>query len=135
MGIFRQFPYSNFHEMNMDEILKIVKTLQEEWDTTKTEWASYKDFIDNYFENLDVSQEVLDALRILASTGELNTIIDPTIANATAEWLDEHITPTTPAIDSSLSVAGAGADAKATGDAIAIKRKLSGNISAGNYSS
>ena len=25
MGIFRQFPYSNFHDMNMDEILKIVK--------------------------------------------------------------------------------------------------------------
>ena len=26
MGVFRQFPYSNFHEMNMDEIIKVIKT-------------------------------------------------------------------------------------------------------------
>ena len=116
MGIFRQFPYSNFHEMNMDEILKIVKTMNEEWDETKTEWNSYKEFIDNYFENLDVSAEVLEALRIMANNGELNTIIDPVIINETTEWLNEHITPTTPVIDSSLTISGAGADAKVTGD-------------------
>lgn len=133
MGIFRQFPYSNFHEMNLDEIIKIMREMQDEWNATKQEWATYKDFIDNYFANLDVSDEVLEALRTLASTGELNTIIDPTIATATAEWLAEHITPTTPAIDSSLSVAGAGADAKATGDAIAVKSVINGNITAGNY--
>ncbi len=118
MGIFRQFPYSNFHEMNMDEILKILKTLQEEWDATKTEWNSYKEFIDNYFENLDVSEEVLQAIRTLASSGELNEIIDPVIASETAEWLSDHITPTTPPIDDTLTISGAGADAKATGDAI-----------------
>lgn len=116
MGIFRQFPYTNFHEMNLDEIIKIMREMQDEWNTTKQEWATYKDFIDNYFTNLDVSEEVLEALRTLASTGELNTIIDPTIATATAEWLAEHITPTTPAIDSSLTISGAGADAKVTGD-------------------
>lgn len=135
MGIFRQFPYSNFHDMNMDEIIKIMREMQDEWAATKEEWASYKDFIDNYFANLDVSDEVLEALRTMASTGELNTVIDPTIAAAVAQWLADNIGPTTPAIDASLTVAGAGADAKATGDAIAIKRKLSGNISAGNYSS
>lgn len=118
MGLFRQFPYSNFHEMNMDEILKILKTMSEEWDATKTEWASYKDYIDNYFANLDVSQEVLDAIRVLASTGELNQIIDPTIATATADWLAKHITPTTPVIDDTLTISGAGADAKVTGDFI-----------------
>lgn len=118
MGVFRNFPYSNFHEMNMDEILKILKTMQEEWNATKAEWASYKDFIDNYFANLDVGEEVLQALRTMASTGELNTVIDPTIATETASWLSEHITPTTPAVDSSLSIAGAAADAKVTGDKI-----------------
>ena len=128
MGVFRQFPYSNFHEMNMDEIIKIVKTLSEEWDTTKTEWASYKDFIDNYFENLDVSEEVLSALRTMSANGELNTIIDPVIASETAEWLSEHITVTegTTVIDNTLSIEGAAADAKATGDAInAVKSDLS----------
>lgn len=115
MGIFRQFPYSNFHEMNMDEIIKIMREMQDEWTATKAEWASYKDFIDNYFANLDVSQEVLDALRVMAGDGTLNTIIDPVIATETAAWLLAHITPTTPAIDNSLTVAGAGADAEVTG--------------------
>ena len=116
MGIFRNFPYSNFHEMNMDEILKILKTMSEEWDATKTEWASYKDFIDNYFENLDVSEEVLSALRIFASDGTLAEITNPQIATSVTEWLNQHITPTTPAIDTSLTVSGAGADAKVTGN-------------------
>ena len=38
MGIFRQFPYSNFHEMNMDEIIKIVKNMLEEWATYHATW-------------------------------------------------------------------------------------------------
>ena len=119
MGVYRHFPYSNFHEMNLDEIIKLMREMQDEWNATKQEWATYKDFIDNYFANLDVSEEVLEAIRTLASTGELNTIIDPTIATATAEWLAENITePVGVVIDRSLTVEGACADAKATGDAI-----------------
>ena len=103
--------------MNQDQIIKIMKQMQDEWENTKTEWASYKDFIDNYFENLDVSAEVLAALRVMATIGELNDIIDPTIASEVVAWLADHITqPTTPVVDTSLSIAGAAADAKVTGD-------------------
>ena len=115
MGIFRQFPYSNYHDMNMDEILNIVKSMSEEWESTKEEWASYKDFIDNYFANLDVSDEVLQALRAMAASGELNTIMDPVIASATTDWLNEHVTPTSPIVDSSLTIEGAAADARVVG--------------------
>lgn len=119
MGIFQQFPYTNFHEFNLDEIIKILREMQDEWTATKAEWASYKAFIDHYFENLDVSDEVLRAMRIFAEDGTLNDIIDPTIATETAAWLADHITqPTTPAIDTSLTVAGAAADAEAAGIAI-----------------
>lgn len=38
MGIFRQFPYSNFHEMNMDQILKITKDLENEWAQFQEDW-------------------------------------------------------------------------------------------------
>lgn len=116
MGIFQQFPYSNFHEFNLDQIIKIMREMQDEWENTKTEWASYKEFIDDYFSNLDVTQEVLTALRVMAANGELNNIIDPTIAQETADWLSENITPTTPIVDASLTIAGAAADAKVTGD-------------------
>ena len=41
------------------------------------------------------------------------------VATATGEWLTENITqPTTPVVDASLSVSGAAADAKVTGDRI-----------------
>lgn len=120
MGIFQQFPYSNFHEFNLDQIIKIMREMQDEWETTKTEWASYKEYIDNYFANLDVSEEVLQAMRVLAEDGTLGEVIDPEISAAVALWLSEHITPTTPTIDTSLTVAGAAADAKAAGDRIAL---------------
>lgn len=119
MGIFQQFPYSNFHEMNLDQIIKIMRQIQDEWKTTKTEWASYKDFIDNYFANLNLDEETEKALRRLIADGTLDPVIDPVIISAVTDWLADHITqPTTPAIDTSLSVAGAAADAKSAGDAI-----------------
>ena len=118
MGIFQQFPYSNFHEMNLDEIIKIMRQMQDEWAATSTEWASYKDFIDNYFANLDVSDEVLETMRVFAADGTLNSILDPVISADVSAWLLANIGPTTPAIDTSFSVSGAGADSKTVGDTI-----------------
>ena len=51
-------------------------------------------------------------------------IADP-VSGIVTDWLADHITqPTTPAIDSSLAVAGAAADAKAagTGDLLFVER-------------
>lgn len=130
MGIFRQFPYSNFHDMNMDTVLRIMREMQDEWAATKAEWASYKEFIDNYFNNLDVSAEVLAALRIFAADGTLNKIMDPVIASETSNWLAEHISATAgeTVIDTSLTVAGAAADAKAAGDEIRTNRSYITNL-------
>lgn len=116
MGIFQQFPYSNFHEMNLDQIIKIMREMQDEWEATKTDWTSYKDFIDNYFNNLNLDEETEKALLNLINTGVLDSVIDPVIATTTSEWLAEHVTPTTPAVDDSLTISGAAADAKVTGD-------------------
>lgn len=130
MGVFRQFPYSNFHEMNMDEIIKIVKNMLEEWaqyyttwDDWKTqvtnEWAEMQDFINDYFDNLDVQEEINTKITAMVNSGEFSDIVDPYIPPAVSSWLAEHITqPVGVVIDTSLSVSGACADAKATGDAI-----------------
>ena len=33
MGIFNQFPYTNFHELNLDQFYEAFKKLQDEWDS------------------------------------------------------------------------------------------------------
>ena len=152
MGIFRNFPYSNFHEMNMDEIIKIIKNMLEEWatyhaewdqwmadleaswteyqddvnaqwvayqNTMNTAWQNMQNFINNYFDNLDVQEEINNKIVSMIQTGEFGHLVNEYIPSAVNAWLALHITqPTGVVIDTSLTVAGACADAKATGDAI-----------------
>ena len=54
MGVFENFPYTNFHEMNLDWIVTKVKEVI-------TEWIEYKESVDaeltefqTWFDNLDV---------------------------------------------------------------------------------
>lgn len=55
MGIFRQFPYSNFHELNMDEIIKILKTLTIELEKLRYDYdhsiEELKEYIKEYLDN------------------------------------------------------------------------------------
>lgn len=161
MGVFRNFPYSNFHEMNMDEIIKIIKNMLEEWatyhaewnqwmadleeswseyqddvnaqweayqNTMNTAWQSMQNFINNYFDNLDVQEEINNKIVHMIQTGEFGMLVNEYIPPAVNAWLNLNITqPSGVVIDTSLSVAGACADAKATGDAI---RDSANNIDA-----
>lgn len=138
MGIFRQFPYSNFHEMNMDEIIKLVRELADDWLEYQVKWEHLYEDVESAFESftsdfnaflascntqyqqfinsINVEAEFRHALDSMVADGSFNRIISPTVATQTTAWLNEHITqPTTPAIDTSLSVSGAGADAKVVG--------------------
>lgn len=134
MGIFRQFPYSNFHEMNMDEIIKIVREMLDEWVQYKaqldqlysditTAFEAFKAEFDDFIADINVQAEFDAALQRLIASGEFMNLVQPiciqTATDVTTAWLAAHITqPTTPAIDNTLTIAGAAADAKATGDAI-----------------
>lgn len=115
MGLFDNFPYTNFHELNLDAIIRILREMQDEWEATKTEWEDMKSFINNYFDNLDVSDEIAAKLDKMARDGSLYTIIQPDIATTVTAWLNEHISETTPPVDASLRVSGAAADALVTG--------------------
>lgn len=76
-------------------------------------------FMNEYFDSLDVQEEINKKLDEMATSGELNELIKPTILqeipSVVSSWLEENITPTSPVIDKTLSVFGAGADAKVTG--------------------
>ena len=47
MGFENKYPYTDFHELNLDWILEVVKRLESEWPefktTLETEWNEYKD--------------------------------------------------------------------------------------------
>lgn len=86
--------------------------------------------------DLSLIQEALDAVNPLPTGGSVGQVLTKTangstwsnagtptqeqVADAVSDWADEHITVETGVvIDTSLSVAGAAADAKKTGDEIA----------------
>lgn len=81
-----------------------------------------QDFVTRYFENLNVQQEINHKLDEMASDGSLTNLVKPIIADEAPDiieqWMDAHITPTTPIVDGSLSIAGAAADAKVVGSKI-----------------
>lgn len=129
-----QYPASNFHDLNLDWLLQQMKNCLAEWEETKTDWnnleadnTEFKAYVTNYFDNLDVSDEISAKIDELVEDGTLLEIItdDPTgegsaLSDAVGGWISTHLhpEPTDVMIDDSLTVSGAAADAKAAGDRI-----------------
>lgn len=136
MGVFNNFPYANFHELNADWIIEQVRKVMDEWEEYRTDMNLWKLGVDDqlaefqaWFDNLDVQDEVRTVMNELILSGEFIEITSPQIVSATEAWLAAHITPTTPAVDDTLSISGAAADAKVTGDRITdLKEDLSNSV-------
>lgn len=117
-------PYTNFHELNQDwflqEFNKLIaqwKAMQKNFDNLKDAFNDLKNYVQDYFKNLDVQNEINKKLDSMVADGSLLTIISPTISSATGSWLNTHITnPSNPPIDTSLTVSNAAADSKTVGD-------------------
>ena len=77
-----------------------------------------------YFDNLDVQNEINNKLDAMAESGELSALITPLVPAAVGAWLTEHLTPTEPPVDNTLSIEGAAADAKTVGDLFHISLKF-----------
>lgn len=93
--MFNEYPYTDFHELNADWILKEMKNLIEAWSRTEAAWnalredntefkqgidatvASLQNFVNTYFENLDVQNEINNKLTAMASDGTLSQLIAP----------------------------------------------------------
>lgn len=73
--MFHGYPYTDFHEMNMDWVILKVKELIAEWDETKQEWNELHDYVMDYFRNLDVSEEINAKLEVMAADGTLSELI------------------------------------------------------------
>lgn len=79
---FEQFPYSNFHDLNLDWIISEVKkaiegfkALSDKTDNFETTLNNALEYINNYFKNLDVQEEINNKLEKMKENGELADII------------------------------------------------------------
>lgn len=79
---FEQFPYSNFHDLNLDWIISEVKkaierfkALSDKTDNFETTLNNALEYINNYFKNLDVQEEINNKLEEMKENGELADII------------------------------------------------------------
>ena len=89
MGFFNNFPYTNFHELNVDWVLSVVKKALAEWETVKgqfanleEEYAELEKFVKNYFSNLDVSEEIGKKIDEMYASGELAQVVAMFLNNA-----------------------------------------------------
>ena len=88
-----------------------------------TAYEQLQAYVNNYFDNLDVQQEINNKLDQMVEDGTLynmfSTDVFALVPSSVSSWLNEHITQETGyVIDDTLTVQGAAADAKAAGDRI-----------------
>ena len=83
---FNKYPYTDFHEMNLDWIIERVKKLTEdwaatleEWNSTEDQWQQLYDYVHDYFDNLDVQQEINNKINAMIADGTFVTITTPVI--------------------------------------------------------
>lgn len=89
MGFLNKYPYTDFHELNLDWFLaefQKVTTKVEDLDTTVQQFT---DFVTNYFDNLDVQEEVNKKLNLMVLDGTLNNLLAPIVATYMGEFSQE----------------------------------------------
>ena len=90
-----KYPYTDFHELNLDWFLAQFKILHDNWEELKEDNQEFKNameqsfntldetvqnfirFVNNYFANLDVQQEINNKLDAMAADGSLSALIKP----------------------------------------------------------
>lgn len=82
MGLFNYFPYTNFHELNLQWIVETCKAAEK----ASTEASLTAEQILQYFQNLDVSDEVAEAVQRLYNDGVLTDIINAYIGGTVQNY-------------------------------------------------
>ena len=84
---FNKYPYTDFHELNLDWIINRIKELTKdwmdtvsEWNSTKEEWTQLYNYVHDYFNNLDVQTEINHKIDSMILDGTFQQIISDQVA-------------------------------------------------------
>lgn len=98
---FSNFPYTDFHNLNLDWILETTKNLVKTWTDYNTQWESWKDDIQNKFDDLVkyvydnlhelLSETVAQELQKMYESGQLADIIKPLVDEYARELWDNRV--------------------------------------------
>lgn len=130
MGFFDRYPYTNWHNVNLDWVLErvkewgeLVKENDQAFKDLQEANEAFKQYVTEYLQNLDVQEEINIKMDSLLESGVLTEYLQPYISTDVTTWLEDNITePEGVVIDTSLTVTGACADSKAVGENLYISK-------------
>ena len=70
-----KYPYTDFHELNLDWFLAEFKKVMDRLLDLEDAFATLKEYVDEYFNNLDLQQQVNNYFNSLIESGEFYTIL------------------------------------------------------------
>lgn len=115
-------------ETNVDNLATAFNNLQryvnDHIDAVELDVAQFEEYVTNYLTNLDVQDEINNKLDAMVTSGVMSQLISPIaddlIPPAVTSWLNTNVDPVGSAVvvDDTLTISGAAADAKVTGDEI-----------------
>ncbi len=92
MSIFNEFPYTNFHELNLDWLLDRIRELMDSYRglennqfELKNLFNGLKTYVNTYFDNLDVQEEINNKLDQMLEDGSLLDLINQVRAETSRE--------------------------------------------------
>jgi len=84
-----KYPYTDFHELNLDWFLAEFKKVHNHVDDLDATVHEFTEFVTNYFNNLDVQEEISKKLDEMYASGELSALIENLFSDFENEINDE----------------------------------------------
>lgn len=90
-------PYTNFHELNQDWFLDEFNKVLKEWADMKKSFTNLndsfndlRDYVQNYFKNLDVQDEINKKLDDMMESGELTALLTGVFVRSEKDFLQNN---------------------------------------------
>lgn len=89
MGLFENFPYTNFHNLNLDWVIKVLKNAVSELEEIQTNWENVRDTANTAKTTADTAKTTADTAKTTADVAK--TAADSALAKSTKAASDAEL--------------------------------------------